>query len=194
MSLSECTHSNISQTAGLDTEPPTSPLGIILQTYDSQPLNTPIKQCLEMILANLSFSFSTHGSLISHSFYDILREQNADFEKYNKINLPIALLFINLEINPENLSTIGQSFLSCVKIAKEVKGITLPLKIRLLKAFENYLDFVKNCMSQFNANIFPLFEEYIIHIFSLEENNEELISTVIGILLNIVSSIPEVIE
>ena len=123
---------------------------------------------------------------------NLLKEQYKSAKEPATVRLPIALALINIGLNSDNLKLPEQDFLYCVMLAKEVRGVSDAIKLKLLKAFGDYLNYIKDNMSQFNTTIFTLLEEYTLHILLLENRSDELSNTVISILLNIVSAIPQV--
>ena len=197
LSFSECTHPIIAQKApepvpAPEEEKAATPLQLLVEAYDNPDFAGPIQQCIEIVFANLSFTFSTHPALIGHGILDRLKEYYKATKSPSLVRLPIALALINIGLNPENLKLLEEDFLLCVVLAKEVKGVSDPIKLRLLKAFGDYLNFVKDNMLHFKTSIFSLMEEYVMHILLLENRSDELANTVISILLNIVLAIPQV--
>jgi len=195
LSFSECTHPIISRVEKPVEKSEDAPvildsLQLLVDAYEIS--DASIQQCLEIIFANLSFTFGSHPALISHGILDKLKDQYHLAASAENVRLPVALALINIGLNPENLNLLEEDFLHCVVLAKEVKGVSDAIKLKLLKAFGDYLNFVKNNMSHLNTTLFPLLEEYIMHVLMLENRGDELPNAVISILLNIVSEIHHV--
>jgi hypothetical protein len=196
MSFSDCTHSIIAadQTSPRKSDmPDTTALRVLVDAYDKPDANQTLKECIEIIIANLTFTFTTHPSLVGHGVLDKLNAQVVSKREPGAVQLPIALAFINFALNPENVTLLEEDFLLAVVLAKEVKGVSDSIKLRLLQACGTYINFVNDNMSHFNTSLFALLEDYIMHIFLLENRSEDLIHTVISILLHIINSIPQVL-
>ena len=197
MSFSECTHGIIAK----DAPPPakTGPsldklegvLENLVDAYDKlDESEDSMRQCLEMLFANLSFSYHSHPALITRCILDRLKEQYQKFEKLQEVRLPVAIALINMALNTENMPLLEEDFLSYVELAKEVKGVSDTLKLRMLKAFGGYLQFVQDHMKHWKPKIFNILEDYIMSILQMEGKSDELQASAINILLNIVNSVP----